>query len=91
MKTVTVGSGATVQIVPAGSPPFVLIANTHATSTLFLQLDNSASTLTTSNGFPLLAGASLMLTSLERRLAMAPILGISSAGNIDVRVAGDEP
>jgi hypothetical protein len=77
-------TGSATQILAAytGRARAYTLINTHATDTLYLGFDNS---VTTSNGFPLVAGASIVITE---KSAVYGIRG--SSNNIDVRKFGGE-
>jgi len=87
MKTITVGTTVTA-IAPAGNRDFLWIFNNDS-ATVFLSFDGDSTTLTTSNGFPLLTQTGILLdNSRDRNTFNKAVNAISVAGSANVRVQG---
>lgn len=92
MKTVVVATTAGgTEIAPAGHRRFIHIQNPAAsTESVFIKYDGDATALTASNGFELIAGATLHLNNdLSRPIFNAEVVGITVTGNVTVIVQGE--
>lgn len=92
MKTVTVNTTAGgVELAPAGNRAFIHLYNAGSV-TAYLKYDGDATALTTSNGMPLPAGATLHLNNDAGGKApfIHEVRGITASGSTDIRVQGED-
>jgi hypothetical protein len=83
MTSVTVTTSSTEILAHAKSRKFFALYNNGA-STVYLAFDGT-SAATTAAGFPLAAGASLIIHNNGPNAYLGPVYGIAASGTVDVR------